>query len=1055
MKPVNRHTLLVGSLLLSLSSAAWVQAEPLTEFEQFRSFPYMDRSYREAKKGNWAEVERLMRHLLTKVPNNDEARALLVEALARQRRYKDAVQALPDNPDNNDALLNLRLTWIEQDPPGNEQVEQWLTTSNLNQRVRLWQAYSLSLARFGGAGRAYDWLAQLAPKGDDNILREARANWSEQLRDWNGTIEQLAPLAASKQLDAEGWQRLANAYVQRLDEQPLQQLLQQAPTPEAERQTRLAMIDRAIAMGQVQQAQRWIQSLPASDLADPAQRQRLWELARQTGDVPTVQRLSGELQRPCLETVEWLSGRDPEAARTQLRDCQPNDNPQTWLILAQRLQASELLQSTRLPEPWDSRRQAQLLDIWQDQGQTDKVLAWLAGQPQTAEVVKRRAELVQALGRNTEAATLWERHYQQTGDLGSLNQATYLALNAGQREHAQRLLESAYDRHGGKLPVAMLQRLAGFYASSTPTPAQQQRMVSLLQRVDPVTRGQLLAQLAEKGQCDAVQQAIGDHPQVAGDYRALGRCAMPDRPGEAVVYYQSAEKLGDRGSRLPLAYALEAAGDSAGALAIWRSFADAELSDNARLTASRSALTAGDPQAAERYWQRSRTRGANEWALGAAVADARGDLAGALQRQRSALQQAPDAGHFYAASVTAQKAGELQQSTAWLAEAVRREPDNRRFRADYGMRLAGADTREQRARAIPYLQSATRDFPEDYRLGETLALRYDEAEDSAAARKELRRVIDLEQHPVAADDEDGSMEARRYRQRRAHETLSRRDSRTLASTWSPAGVSTNDSFRPNGTLRDSSRRAMSQNVQVAIWDHALGEEPSRAGSALSLYGRVLLGGQGRSSYGESLGTGVGLRYKPWGTANINFYGEIYKQSTFNDNDNQRLSLGQLLIPEKLADQFNDHRQDGHTSTDYLLRTTASFLDQGRFRNDWRVDENDWEERFLYLDAAWWTKAGDHQWLSRFQQGHTWKLPFNGAQTLMPYGFLEFATQDPGNDWRQDLRTGIGLRWQWWFDDDIYNAYRTHLTVRTEYQQSLSGNLYEGGNGVLLGVELNF
>ena len=93
MKP-----LVVGCLLLSLSAATWVQAEPLTEFEQFRSFPYMDRSYREAKKGNWGEVEQLMRHLLVKVPKNDEARAMLVEALAKQRRYKDAVQALPDNP---------------------------------------------------------------------------------------------------------------------------------------------------------------------------------------------------------------------------------------------------------------------------------------------------------------------------------------------------------------------------------------------------------------------------------------------------------------------------------------------------------------------------------------------------------------------------------------------------------------------------------------------------------------------------------------------------------------------------------------------------------------------------------------------------------------------------------------------------------------------------------------------------------------------------------------------------------------------------------------------
>jgi adsorption protein A len=1052
MKPVHRHTLLMGSLLLGLSAAYPLQAAPLSDFEQFRSYPYMDRSYREAKKGNWKEVERLMRHLLEKVPKNEEARALLVESLAKQRRYKDAMQALPDN---SDALLDLRLTWIEQDPPTSTQVESWMATSSLNDRVRLWQAYSLSLAKFGGAAKAHDWLAQLSPKGDDNILRLARANWSEQLRDWSGTIDQLAPLAARKQLDAEGWQRLANAYVQRLDEKPLQQLLQQAPSPEAARKTRLAMVDRAIAMGHEQQAQRWIHSLPDADLADPAQRQRLWELARKTEDVPTVQRLSNDLQRPCLETAEWLSRQDPEAALKQFHGCTPDDDPQTWLILAQRLQATDLLQTTRLPQPWDSRRQEQLLGVWQEQGRSDKVDAWLAGQTQTADVVKRRAELSQRMGRMTEAQTLWELHYRQTGNLASLNQATYLAVNNGDREHAQQLLETAYDRHQGRLPATALQRLAGLYAASkTTTPGQQRRMASLLTHVDGATRGQLLAQLAENGQCDAVQQTIGSHPQAAGDYRALGRCAMPDRPGEAVVYYQQAEKLGDRGSRLPLAYALEAAGDSAGALAIWRSLPAAELSDNARLTASRSALNTGDSQTAERYWQQSTTRGANEWALGAAIADARGDHAQALERQRQALQQAPDAGHFYAASVTAQKAGDLPQSTAWLAEAVRRDPNNPRYRADYGMRLAGAETREERATAIPYLQQATRDFPEDYRLGETLAWRYDEVEDSASARKELRRVIDLEQNPVAADDEDSSMEARRYRQRRAHETLSRRDSRTIASTWSPAGVSTNDFVRPDES-KGSHRRADSQNVQLAMWDHALGDEPSRAGSTLSVYGRVLLGGQGRSSYAESLAAGVGLRYKPWGTQNINFYGEIYKQSQFNDDDNHSLSLGQMLVPEKLLDQVNDHRQDGHTTTDYLLRATASFLDQGKYRNDWRVDENDWDERFLYLDAAWWTKAGDHQWLSRFQQGHAWKLPNSGAQTIMPYGFLEFASQDPSNDWRQDLRTGVGLRWQWWYDEDRYNAYRSKLTVRTEYQQSLGGNLYEGGNGVLLGVEWNF
>ncbi|MFP3408615.1 phage receptor, partial [Pseudomonas sp. SIMBA_065] len=92
----------------------------------------------------------------------------------------------------------------------------------------------------------------------------------------------------------------------------------------------------------------------------------------------------------------------------------------------------------------------------------------------------------------------------------------------------------------------------------------------------------------------------------------------------------------------------------------------------------------------------------------------------------------------------------------------------------------------QRRQSIPYLERATHDFPEDYRLGETLALRYDEAEDSASARRELRRILDVEQNLVDGDDEYGSLEARKYRQRRAHEALSRRDTITLASTWSPA-----------------------------------------------------------------------------------------------------------------------------------------------------------------------------------------------------------------------------------------------------------------------------
>lgn len=1045
------HRLLL-SALLSLACVSAAAQQPLSSFDKFRSYPYMDRAYREAGNENWAETERLTRHLLTAVPENQEARALLIRALVEQGRYADAETEAASGPLDNrqQAILELRLARIRQAPPEPALVDRWRSETEGNDRVRLWQAYSLSLGKHRGAEQALRWLNTVTARGDDLVLRTARANWAEQLRDWDTTIEQLAPLAASGNLSNEDWRRLANAYAQNLDEQALEQLLQSSPSPTETLNAQRTIAARAIALGDTTAAKRWLQPLLDSQQATPQQRQQLWELARQSNDVPLTLQLSEQLQRPCLETVDWLSQRDPQRARSQLPQCSAQQDPHTWLILAQRLHADELLESTHLPAPWDEKRRDILLQIRLAEGKSQEVMAWLARQPQTLAVIRQRAELSQKYGQPLAAADLWQRYYQQSGDLAALDQASYLALKNGHEAQARDLLERAFDRHGHRLPRVLRQRLADVY-SRAGSQIDIERTGALLASLPEASRGQLFVQLAETGHCDLVQQRINPDHASALELRALGRCSLAAQPGAAVIHYQSALDKGDRDARLPLAYALSAAGDPQAALQIWSSVPASQLDDTARLTAAANALAIGDAIAAERHWQQAAHHSADSWALGASIATARQDLSEALQRQRQALQHQPTAAHFHAAATTAQQAGETEQSTQWLAEAVRLEPGNPRFAADYGMRLAAADTPQQRRAAIAYLQRASRAYPEDYRLGETLAWRYDEVADSASARHELRRVIDLEQNPVAGDDENGSLEARRFRQRRAHQVLSQRDSFTVASIWSPAGVSSNDLIRSDGSS-DSRRRARSQNLQMFIWDHALGAEPSRNGSTVSVYGRVLMGGEGRDHYGRTLATGLGLRYKPFGRANLNLYAELYKQNSVDEDTFDGVHLHELISADKI---IRNHRRDGRTSSDFLLRATASFLDQGDYRNDWRVDERDWSERFLYLDAAWWTHAGDHQWVSRYQQGHTWKLPTHSAQTLMPYGFLEFAAQDPANAWRQDLRSGIGLRWQYWFNDDRYNAYRSRLTVRTEYQWGMAGNLYEQANGWLLGMEMNF
>lgn len=432
MKP--RFSLTFTGLLLCSAALPAAASAPMTEFQRFTSYPFMDRSYREAKKDNWAEVERLTRHVLGRVPNNDEARALLVEALAHQRRYKEAealAEQLGGSPEYANALLELRLTWIEQDPPPASQVEQWLAASDGTHRVRLWQAYSLSLAKFGGAAKALDWLNQLPPGSDGQVLRLARANFAEQLRNWKETSEQLQPLADKGQLPAEDWQRLANAYIQQVDEKGLNALLPSAPSAEAANQARLAMANRAIAVGHNQAAQRWLQSLPPDQLNQPEQRQQLWQLAREGDDAALVRRLSNDLQRPCLETVDWLSHQDPDLAREQFKGCTASSDPRAYAVLKQRL--------------------------YGDPPQSP--------QPRTA--------------------SEWEKRYRQTGDLAALEQTTFLLTEQGHSEHARQLLEQAYDRRQGRLTPSLLQRLGNLYARND-GPLDSRRMLGLIPGSTPI-----------------------------------------------------------------------------------------------------------------------------------------------------------------------------------------------------------------------------------------------------------------------------------------------------------------------------------------------------------------------------------------------------------------------------------------------------------------------------------------------------------------------------------------------------------------------------------------
>lgn len=1007
-------------IAVALLSSSFVSAQgELSDSERYVSYPFMNRAWQAVGREDWQEAESLTRYLLERVPTHPEARTLLAQLLARRGMYADALLVIGELEDREQALSashELRMRWIADRDPGKDTVSGWLKHASPGHREQLWQAYSLSLQEVGGTQAALAWLRAIDM--DSERLVQWRAVLAEMSGDARGVVSELRPLLDAGKLDPAQWRRLGLAYVELADDAGVQAVLDHAPDDASRLALRRLAGEQAVATNQPARALYWLAALENSEARSETDPMTLWELGRQVGDVALVTRMAEALNRPCLETAEWLIGHDRNAARSQLANCDASADPQRWMVMAERLEALDLMASRRMPGDWESLRQERLVERWRSAGESSRALRWLEQQPADPSALRLRAELLQEMG-DERAAQAWADVYRQSGHAGALEQASYMLVLNGQNEEALELLRQAFDRdsEGARLRPASLVRLAAL-ASSTPHGLDEALLARLLPRLDRPERADLLLQLAHNGHCDVVAEQIPAQGRLAGEYLALAACADPQRPGVAVVYYRAAIELGATDQQMALAYALQAAGDHRAALDIWLQQDASSLRPDHVLAAARSALDAGQAEQAEVFWRMlagsERAETAEYQRLGAAIAQAQGQYELALERDRRAIELSPTADNYYAAAGTALAANDAKASLEWLGKSVELAPDNARYRLDYGLRLAGHADHAVRVTAVPYLEQSRTDYPADDRVPESLSLRYQELGRDRAASVQMRDAIDLQHDElmVATKDAD-ELAARRYAMRRSHEVQERRSSFTLASTWSPYNVSGSAGQPVSG-----------ENYQVAMWDRVLEDRDGNAGN-IAVYGRVLGSGPTWNDYFDAVGFGVGVRVKPWREQNINLYAELYHEANLEGEDGR--------------------------GTDVLLRATASFLDQGEYRNDWRPQQQSWPERSLYLDAAWFVRENERLLLARYQRGHAFKLPLPGAQTLTPYVMAQAMAIDS----RQDARVGAGMRWQLWFNDDTYNAFRSRLAVRLEYQRGLGGNLYDKAGGWLFGVELNW
>lgn len=558
---------------------------------------------------------------------------------------------------------------------------------------------------------------------------------------------------------------------------------------------------------------------------------------------------------------------------------------------------------------------------------------------------------------------------------------------------------------------------------------------------DPALRTLQANLLGISGQCDAVMRVLGDLSARydADSWRALGGCYRQSKPGLAEYAFSRAASFGLPGDVRQFAYQAYENRHYDAALKAWRQVTLA-FDQQEQMAAIRSALAAGDIVQArrwlEQYLQSGLPQDAEYWRT---LAKTQQDEQAIVSLQR-AISLMPQAADYALLAEHHQKLGQTAQASMALQVANRLEPTNREYQLAYGYALLNNDEKQA---ASDWFESLCREG--DTELAEQLVYINQSLAHNPKARKFATKAIDGDQ-PAQL----------RYDLRRLHEDLGRRWTYSF-DAWTGTG---------QGTVSGIGGNAVAQSYAQTELEYRLGEETIRDGKTLSLYGRLYGSSQSQrlyhldegvpndGTYMEKTGSnpldfrdptlGVGLRWKPFRSQTIFFAAEE-------------------LLP------LNNSQGGEH---DTLIRASASFLNGGKYSDEWHVGNSGWWAQNLYLDAARYLRSQQTSLVADYRFSYHHKIRW--GDTVEPYahvqgrqywndkspdrgyysgksGTVEYVS---GSDDYTLLMGGVGLRWNHWFGETYYDAWPHKLSLGIEYQHRLksepvikdikSGNDYDKG-----------
>lgn len=986
----------------------------LTDSEQFRTFPYIDKAFRLENDKQYHDALLEVQHALKVVPQHVPYIQYAYRlSILDQRPISELTALILQMPQamQHQYMFELQMKASETaqlySSSEVDEIAKYLSKAQLHQ----WYLHHLyQIEHTKGSAVALDWsLSQSNQYKDVKALRY-EAYELIQTSQYQDSIKKLEVIKNNNDANSKDMAYLAFAYLSIGEETKGLELIETVSDQKTQQQIYSNYVDTLMGNYQLGDAKRVLNlSIAQGWLTAEQKKQRDYfnTLAKQ--DLKLLEDESNRAS-PCLtQSQQFYSTGDIAQSKKLFANCSSSNTPNLWLTLAVQLNEYSKIEKVSFDdEQFESKRQAILIQHFTENQQRQKIVDLLHHKQINNQQTRILASAYIQLSLYQSASEIMFALYQQTGKIKDLDSATYALsqtknhdnslaqmLNYGISKSQQnffsndhlisRMADVAYD-HIELFTIDNINLLNQYLSENAKISATS---------------------WVEQNQCDALLQDDDTSQSQAYKMRAQSYCLAKNNPiAAAHLYKKSLTQSSPQAEKLIVAQWFAQEKQYQESYPYWDGVNINDLNEYQQFLYVSTLSAVGQFEEANQSWKAAHFDKENEqwWLLGATVSDELNQPLISEQRLAQGIKYSQSPTLVRDLANRYQQQNETKKISKLTREVVEIDKTGD-MSSSFAYVIAQSDPQNAEqlfANAYQY---------ETYQSDPILVSEYARvlSENNKEAKAETLYETAIEQ-VYAIEPQTAQTQSQLEYLQLAHKNMD------LGWKFTVAGwLGRSDVQNIPGYSSKSGNFFLYEEARYIFSDPWI---PRTSFSIAGLQSGDL-GGDSDDSFNSEIDLG-------------------YQFQLF-ENHNSYLKLG--LKQSISGDDF----------TRPYLRLSSDVFSKDKWTKAWQKDNDYWLYQNLYLDGLLYFNSDDtYSLYARYEVGETFKVIEDHKQRVTPYGFTQWSRSEIDRTTQDELLIGLGASWSWEWYQTRYDGYKVDSEVSIEWQHVIeSKGLQDTENSALL------